>query len=359
MNKKILSFILAALTSLSVATPVLAADNNDPLYLEAVSTPQELSAVVTQQADDLLLAANSGRLPYSLTEYSVGNPFQIYEDSTLLYMDDDVYYYPVLCHEEIIGIINATYNNGDVSLYYSTSFSDELNDIQGTSESQPAILYFNNDNIVAATDQKEVVVRKDDERKPLTDFSAKYPEQVSGYDVSQPIFTLNSSNADRALSNYIDLDVQETQGNTSDCAAYVTTTIIRTVTGDSVYVQDMYDYFGKKYDSSFSRSECKEFGEEYGLSPKIKNFSRLSNADTIDEIDAGRPIYLGCDRVGGSTAHALCLRGYSGNTYSVWNPWYEDYGSMWISNPFGDEDYIYTAENGRQYVWKRTIYNWG
>jgi len=83
----------------------------------------------------------------------------------------------------------------------------------------------------------------------------------------------------------------------------------------------------------------------------LKFNNQLSNPTIRVEIDADRPIYIVVTKIGGSSSHAMVLRGYEqdNSLYSYWNPWNDFYESVSIS-------YFTVNLNGSNYEWTHTIH---
>ena len=163
-----------------------------------------------------------------------------------------------------------------------------------------------------------------------------------------------------AASKNLSLDMLETQGSQSWCAAFAMSSILRYKgAGNSVTAKAiMKDTFPKSKDlenESISRSQLVSYAKGKGYKKTKKSSSTLSNSTVVSEISTNStPIYAGCDGTGTykKARHALVISGYDNNksTYTVWNPWYS------YTETIDQSSKKYKVDSSSSFLWDVTIY---
>lgn len=177
---------------------------------------------------------------------------------------------------------------------------------------------------------------------------------MSDLNVSFDTLSTNATNAN-SWSYYIALDITETQGSNSWCAAYCTSTILRTL-GYSSTAEGIMSIFYRnpKTTDSISRSQVVSYANMRGLYPTQVE-STVSYETLRDELRSNRPVHFSMTRTGGN--HAVVLRGYNSrySKWSIWNPWFTTYETFSMGGTYVPTGY---SSSTYSYTYARTIYNW-
>lgn len=353
MLKKIICLVLAL--SLCFATPVFAADSSakGTLYVATTDCPQEYIDFAEEHISKYIMSMQDN-LDYGLI--SVGSPFAFADEEA------DVYYFPVIYDDEIYYLFRVYPDgNGGYAAAITCFLAQELNNLaELTSEKNPLSLHMVGNKIVASVENSEYVLFEypadlnEDAVSALSAGNALY----SAVDVKKEIGFDLSFVKSRAVSNYIELDLIEKQGSNSWCAAYASSTIMRTL-GYYCTAVDLIIYF---YDEPLSKyyvseTQIRKFASDnFGLSP-INVYYSISNELLYNEIDNGRPVYFKMMNIGYTSGHAIVLRGYDAEaqTWSIWNPWFTFYESFTMG-----ERYVPTGHSSEKYAYAYTgtMYNW-
>lgn len=290
---------------------------------------------------------------------SLGTPFSVFSSDA----DTDVYYFPIVGDKDFVGTFRVFYDN--VSQKYtgimSPALAEELNGLYMSSK--------NNDSyIIYAKDEKSVVIEKNaDLIQSNTFLSTIQTNQTYTLHKINPLNLISTIEINAGQpnyyvgnSNYLNLNIVETQGDRSWCAAYATATIIRYLEGNerTPVARDIMELF---YDSptntdSITESNVLQAAQEYGYSP-TRITTTLGSTAAFTEIYNRRPVYMRLRRTAddGYVYHAIVLRGYNktSNIYSIWNPWYEYFENIDIAS----KQYTPTTSS-RVYTWVGTTYDW-
>lgn len=316
MEQKILSLLLAMVMIVSVGFQVHADEIEIPKADDSIqeidgNRENGLYLASEQISDDVIKYAESQKpivfnslkdiLSSETGEISVayGSPFKL----------NTVDYIPIIADNKVISLLAIIKMNGEYGWSLSKDFSQGLNKISNiTSIENPANLYTDRGNVYA-------VIAGDTHQ--LT-FNPEIPTVELGS-------TRISTNAE--IVNLLNFE-SETQH-------------INIVNLDSTLK-----------DKSILNKQLIKYAKKKNSNPTKKS-SAISFSSVKKQIDAGKPIYLGCE--GKDTykkaRHALVLRGYDSDTYSVWNPWDAEYVSMSQSTKS-------IAVSGDSFVWDSTIYGW-
>ena len=293
---------------------------------------------------------------------SVGTPFSFID------FDSDVYYFPVIC-DGIIRDIFRVYpnqNNGYDAAILSF-LATELESLAGyTSAATPLRLNRIGNDIVASIGNNEYVLFSYPEEMnnvssnvstvatAISPISTTVVNAKADSNIDIEIATA-STYATNSWSYYITLNITETQGSNSWCAAYCTSTILRTL-GYSSTAEGVMSIFYRRPGRSdnLSREQVVTYAKTKGLNP-IRVEATVSYETLRGELNSNRPVYLSMTRTGGS--HAVVLRGYNSrrSTWSIWNPWFTSYETFSMGGTYVPTGY---SSNTHSYTYARTIYNW-
>lgn len=353
MLKKIICLVLAF--SFCFAIPVFAADSadKDSLYIATADCPQDYIDFADANIAKYIMSMHDS-LDYK--QISVGFPFAFADENA------DIYYFPVMYNGEIYYLFRVYPDgNGSFAAAISPFLADELESLaESTSRKNPLYLNMVESKIVASIGDLEYVLFEypidlaEDGISALSSDENEYSITDAKKDIG---FDLSFAES-RAVSNYIDLDIIETQGSNNWCAAYASSTIMRTL-GYYCTAVDLINYFYDEPNTSYfvSGTQIRKYAiDNFGLYPIYVHY-RLSNDLLYNEIDNGRPVYFEMLNVNKNTGHAIVLRGYDteAQTWSIWNPWYNFYESFTMGDryvPTGKSSETYT------YAYMNTIYNW-
>lgn len=136
-----------------------------------------------------------------------------------------------------------------------------------------------------------------------------------------------TNNMKRAYNWTININIQETQGNNSWCAAYVTATALRYKTGINVSASNIMSYYGKGVNDGCSISMIKDYCSKKGVKFDGTYSGVITNSNLHGHLRGGNLVYGGY--ISGDSRHALLIHGINDNKRLVWNPWYSY--SEWTS----------------------------
>jgi hypothetical protein len=161
------------------------------------------------------------------------------------------------------------------------------------------------------------------------------------------------------VSKNLTLDMKETQGSQSWCAAFVMASILRykgagsTITAKAI-MQSTFPNSSDLENESISRSQLVTYAKGKGYTSTVQSSSTLSSSTVVSEINNTTPIYAGCAGSGiyAKARHALAICGYNNtnSTYTVWNPWYN------YTETISQSTKSYKVNSTSSFVWDCTIY---
>lgn len=361
--KKFLSIILAIAITLSFGSTVVSAKTaessaNSQLFIETTACPQGYVDFAEGNIAGFVESYCEGNVPY--TSIMVGTPF------AFLDYGSDVYYFPVIC-DGVIRYVFRVYpnqNNGyDAAI--SSFLAEELESLaKVTSANMPLKLNRIGNEIIASIGNEEYILftYPDD----MNDVSLQSEVANNRGTIATKVIDAKtnvgidvvvdkSTRTTNSWSYYIDLDIIETQGSNSWCAAYCTSTILRTL-GYSSTAEGVMSIFYRRPGSSdsISREQVVSYANMRGLNP-IRVESTVAYETLRDDLRSNRPVYFSMSRSGGN--HAVVLRGYNSrrSTWSIWNPWFTSYETFSMGGTYVPTGY---SSSTYSYTYARTIYNW-
>lgn len=359
--KKFLSIILAIAITLSLGSTVASAKTADSvtnsLFIETTICPQGYIDFAEDNIAGFVESYCEGIVPYA--SIVVGMPF------AFLDYDSDVYYFPVIC-DNVIKYVFRVYPNqtNGYDAAISSFLAEELEFLaKSTSANMPLKLNRIGNEIIASVGNEEYML-------------FTYPDDMN--DVSLQSETTNrgavatnvinvkanmgisvavekSTRSTNSWSYYIALDITETQGSNNWCAAYCTSTILRTL-GYSSTAEGVMSLFYRRPSASDSitREQVVSCANMRGLNP-IRVESTVAYETLRNDLRSNRPVYFSMSSSAGN--HAVVLRGYNSrrSTWSIWNPWFTSYetfsmGGTYVPTGYSSDSYSFT--------YARTIYNW-
>ena len=362
--KKLISIILTIVLALSLGSTIAFAETGSnyadtQLFIETTPCPQEYIEYAEENISGFVESYNEESVIYSTI--TVGTPF------AFLDYEADVYYFPIIC-DGVIKYIFRVYpsqNNGfDAAM--SSFLAAELEILASqTSVSTPLKLNRIGNDIVATVNNNKYVLFSYPE--DMNDLSSQISTTATA---TIPVTTVVNSKADVGIdveittastyatnswSYYIDLDITETQGSNSWCAAYCTSTILRTLGYNSTAEGVMSIFYRRPGASdSISREQVVTYANSRGLNP-IRVESTVAYETLRDDLRSNRPVYFSMTRTGEN--HAVVLRGYNSrrSTWSIWNPWFTSYETFSMGGTYVPTGY---SSSTHSYTYARTIYNW-
>lgn len=374
--KRVLSIVLSfILIIVLVSTSALAAGNH--VLAETNDKPHNLFIFSKEVDDDILQYAYSEKENVFLSlKNVVGTALNKFDISdTVAYGNafdlNGIGYIPIIIDKEIIALLAISETDGDYGWTLSEDFSDGLNKIASfTSVGEPAELYTDKGNVYAVISGDVTQLTFSPEIE--AEITCEAPQGIS--DNSKMVidlFAISESDCKVDIQSictetyaanykYLNLDLAETQGSQSWCAAFAGAQILRYRGKGKIYAKDIMKYFyPDKNDNDLSKktvshSQLIAYANTKGSYP-VK-VAKTLDLDTVkNQINSSKPIYLSCEKTDGNESrwHAFVLRGYdtSVGAYSIWNPWDAKYISMsYFSKSI--------SAGGGKYIWEKTIYGW-
>ena len=309
---------------------------------------------------------------YNVNTLTVSKPFLLYNASI------EMYYSIVYSNGLPVGMYRTYLVNGEVNGIFSEDIemATKLDNISSfTSSKNPArIVVGKDENIYATIGNRVYDIHKIQSKKNADIKSSVFAEdnslEKSVIDISSGISLKKASVSLKSTpsSRYLFIGITETQGEKPWCMAYSTASIMRYKTGkgkNTISAASIMSWaypslsVGALLEQSLSINKAIEYANTYNIYP-VYSSSTMTYPQVVEEIQAGNPLVFICrktDANPGDSNHAIVCRGYDDNVivpfYSIWNPWYTFYERIYLK-----DSNLYVAENGTQYKWKYTVYNW-
>lgn len=307
------------------------------LASEATATPCYIASSDCPEAYIEYARENISKFVMSITEnqpesrFSVGTPF------AFAAQDADIYYFPVIGNGRIKYLFRV-YPSGDgFGCAISEFLAAELNELAPlTSASSPMYLRLVDDCIVATIGNQPHELFQYPVSMSNASETAVF-STAAGYSVRNVAaisdIALNLQPA-RDVSNYIPLQIIETQSDNNWCTAYCLAMIVRTQTTYYTTARSlMTQVLGSNPDTETAFPWSSDYGVTmtsilniYGIYPVVR-ITTVSETTLMQEIMSGRPCLAAMktqqtnpnDRY----HHSILLRGYStAGIWSIWNTWY-------------------------------------
>lgn len=370
MLKKLLSIALAAVMLMGMSTTAFATEveqrnNSDGFYVLSEDVPlqatEHVQSTIGSLIDDLV----------DINTVAVGSPFKL---SGTYY---DLYYFTIFSSNQIIGTYRVYENDGVYTGIFSENeaLTNGLESIINlTSASNPAkIIAGNHDDIYAIIDSDVYTILADSMGNSTDEQNiSAHPQSLSAesvVNVSTGISFDTPQDLSRTTPSYKFLQIgwDETQGSLPWCMAYVTASIMRYKTGDSLSTISARKVMEWAYpnlttseleSTALSTSKADDYANTRNVNPTY-TASRRTYAQVASDIKAESPVAFICDNVdtGAKKSHAFVCRGYDDNGgtsfYSIWNPWYSKFERIYTSN----NTYVNSAGTAK-YLWSATMYGW-
>jgi hypothetical protein len=372
IGKKMITMLLvAAMMVGALYTPALANTANsaeqplDGFYVISGEVPQEAIAHVQGSIGGIIKDL------FHLDTVTVGTPFKL---SGTYY---DLYNFIIFSNDEIVGVYRV-YKTDDG---YTGIFSENTEIIRGlqelkglTSPDNPARITAGSYDDIYAVIGSDVHTILGDPAGNVTDEQSFLIQQrtfntESVVNVSKGIGFTNSNVSISTTPTYKFLQIgwAETQSSLPWCMAYVTASIMRYKTGESLSTMSARTVMEWAYPdlstteleaASLSTSKADGYANTYDVDPTYTAYRR-TYAQVASEIIADNPVAFICDNVNTGTkqSHAFVCRGYNDNAgssfYSIWNPWYTEFERIYTS----DNTYVNSAGTAK-YLWSATMYGW-
>ena len=372
--RKIMALVMSTviLFTMSMGFEVLASESssrNNVLSIYSQQCPAEVMDYARNTYERMVNSAVNDGTISSVEEASLGTPF------TIEFMETEapVYYFPVTSQSRVIATMRVyqdlVLSNAEGRESYTGILSgflaDELNELLERNDiSSPVCFYVNGNSIMLYADgEVETFASLYGEVSPIT--SSRTPT-VTGLEVINPL----SKNAtmriaqSRPTTAVLPLNIIETQSSIESwCGAYCTSIILRYLRGNTSTPRAhnlMYYVYGADLEEgdAFGEQDTLNAGVRYGYSPILVR-QPITATQVFAEIDALRPVYIKVRRYDATEGiykyHAIVIRGYNRtyDTYSVWNPWYNEFETTMNLNT---REYVSRA--GIAYTWVSTIYDW-
>lgn len=354
MKKKWISILLAVIMTVTFTCSVLAADvpqNNNGLYIQTEPCPEEAITYAKEHLGDFLTSIRD-EFGTDISGYELGRPFVLKSDTVAT----KVAYFPVILNGEITHTLRVFKAPDDQ--YYgvlSTFLANELGVLsRHTMPEQPAMITLNNDNLISVMGDAVSVIEADKEAKPVT-----YNSQIVTYSNTQTVtvncmetitYEKNLVQPRAVVSSYLATSIMETQQTTSWCGAYSEAMIIRYKKNNYCVASEIAGYFGKTQSQGFMLHEIIQYANTQGLYPQMR-MNVLTSTEFKSQINNYKPVFMGFYLSNGD-GHFMVGRGYNSSTYSIWNPWYWEYETMYVNSEY------YVDRNNTSWHWMNTIYNW-
>lgn len=353
MNKKIISLLLiSALAVLLMPHNISATESEaaeSSCYIATTECPQEYVDFAKENASGFVLSMGE-TLNYD--DIRVGSPFAFADYNA------DVYYFPIICDGVITYLFRVYPDQDSYSAAITAFLADDIEALaELTSAETPMYLNLIDDKIVASIGTDEYVLFEyvgaaSEDNQVMTMSMAEY--EVT--DIKETFEIELNLKQTRDVYKYINLDITEIQQSNNWCVAYSLAAIIRTKTNFYATAYGcMIIAVGSNVTSSdyFPWSSISTVSKQYGLTPTVLT-TTASNSVLIAELNAGRPVIAVMDS--GTERHAVVLRGYSTNTWSIWNPRCSTYENYSMSGAYVPTGY---SASGYSYYPYQHAYNFG
>lgn len=359
--------LLFALIFTMGVVPANASNEKDSsgFYLTTSTVPQEAINYAAANVFDFLVSRSSID-KVDIYNVTMGVPFTIAKENI---SDDDVFYFPIYSGEKVVYTFRVYMDNGNFTGILSPYIAKELNSyMDETSKSSPLSIFINNGNVMASINGSvEILEEVHDGYNPVANksiFKRPFSDEATGdidvVDIANTI-DFNVTPIPRAVaSKDLTLDMKETQGQQSWCAAFAMASILRYKgAGSSVTAKAiMQATFPKSKDlekEEISRSQLVSYAKDKGYKNTKESSSTLSNSTVVSEIYTNTtPIYAGCAGSGSyaKARHALVICGYNNTkeTYTVWNPWYN------YTETISQSTKTYKVNSSSSFKWDVSIY---
>lgn len=362
--KKGFCFILMlALVFTSVVIPVSASDdeNWNGFYVTTSQVSAEAVDYAVDNAYDFLVS-RSNIDNIDLNNVTMGYPFTIGKE---IVDEDDVFYFPIFSGQKVIYTFRVYADNNSYTGILSPYLTEELNKyMDATSKADPLSIYMDNGNLIALQGGAiDVLEEAHFGYEPVGNKALFSVDSLDVVDINSKIDLQITSDISpmASASKNLSLDMKETQGSQSWCAAFAMSSILRYKgAGSSITAKAiMQATFPKSKDletESISRSQLVSYAKGKGYKSTKESSSTLSNSTVVSEIYTNTtPIYAGCEGTGTykKARHALVISGYdnSKSTYTVWNPWYD------YTETINQSSKTYKVNSSSSFIWDVTIYN--
>jgi hypothetical protein len=369
--KRFIVFFLTVVLMCSLFTGVASAtsDTNTSRELHLSGTPSssdinELASqhLMTMKAN---LAFNPAAFGFNSTELSsltLGGPFTIYNfDENSQLVSNDVYAFPLIYLNEIVGIIEVYYDTStsNYSFTFGKSYGEKLNELRNDRSfgADTNLVIGRIGDKLFATDGNNVKILLDKQAQGATAVTKEQIESLCDVfttltspnyiTVTEPISQATSENKDfpdavaRAYPNPLPVPHVEQTG-TCGVAAWAAVLNYRfdtSYTNDSLETEMIDGGYNHGTDGIPNMTDYRDFAnDEYDgecvFSSSPPSFSKLKST-----INGGRPImgswYSGATK--GKVYHAIIITGYVENsssnyTYVLKNPWYEDTQTITVTS---------------------------
>lgn len=355
-------FLLFVLVFTGAVMPASANDyeESNGFYVTANQVPNEVINYAVDNAYNFLVS-RSDIDNIDLNNVTMGTPFTIAAESINV---DEVYYFPIFLGEKVIYTFRVYEDNAAYTGILSPYLAEELNKYMNTTtKSNPLSIYMDSGKVMAL--QGGVINVLEEAHygyEPIGNKVLFFADSFDVVNINDKIDLQISSDVSpmAAASKNLSLDMLETQGSQSWCAAFAMSSILRYKGAGNVVTAKaiMKDTFPNSKDlenESISRSQLVSYAKGKGYKKTKESSSTLSNSTVVSEIATNStPIYAGCDGTGTykKARHALVISGYDNNksTYTVWNPWYS------YTETIDQSSKKYKVDSSSSFVWDVTIY---
>ncbi len=356
--KKIVSLILSLSFVFALGLSPFSAQSADGLYMVTIACPQGYINYAEENVSRFVVGTGDD-IDFSSLE--VGSPFSFAQQGS------DIYYFPILI-DGVITYLLRVYpsGSGTYDAVISSFLAEELESLAPlTSQNNPMRLVMDGSRIVAiiGADEYTLFTYPTNTVAASAVSMASFDNEYVTVNAKQEInVTVNAIQSRSRQYMFFGLDISETQGNNSWCAAYAAAAILRSigVSGPvgSPVARDIMEWIHGEDVSSFDTA-----GEEnllnyaadvWDVYPSYVH-DTMNQEFLISQLNDGWPVYWRMVRTGGS--HAVVLRGYDlrSSVWSIWNPWFSFFESMSMGGtyvPTGYSSSIYT------FTYDETICNW-
>lgn len=320
------------------------------LYVATTPCPSEYLVYAREHAAAFVLGTGE-TVDYATLR--VGSPFAFADPGA------DVYYFPILCNEEITYLFrvypdgNGGYN-GAITRFLATELESLASQ---TSSETPLTLNLVNDKIVATIGQNSYILHEYSATGTTLSATTEQPDSLSVVDTKTAQNWVLTKPQQRAQSCYIPLNCTDsTTYYNSWCVAFCTAAILRTLGETDVEAIDVMSLFYRQpvSGSYVTLQQAVGYGNFRGVSSTYVTYA-LGQSALMTEIDNQRPVLLGM--ISSAYDHAVVLRGYSliSNTWNVWDPMANSYQTYSIGGVYVPTGYSSTTHS---YSHIQTVYNW-
>lgn len=164
--KKVLSIIIVfVLMMAGMNGQVFAKLGDNDLIISTNDISSNILEYVNNNYSELINIVKIEPDKYSLTEEQIndlklGQGFMTYKLDNEDVIPNNIYFFPVLHKNKIVGLINLIDNDGVYTIGYKTGFSKELNKLKGNSFKNPYILVYSDGDLFAINNLKRIIIDK-------------------------------------------------------------------------------------------------------------------------------------------------------------------------------------------------------